>query len=370
VACAPAHARSLGTLANMALEAKEWGRAATHRRLFELHRRLGHTDRAWLAATALDELGGGNVDSHVLAEQFRGEGLRPSATLLDAGPDAHDGWTLVRAPGADDVVERLMEAIAPLAIAAKVASLRAEKRLVALDPSKRQSPESTATVVRTFSWAASVLGVACPDLYAQESVPGGLAAVQADAPSTVFGAGEASGRKLVDLTFVAGRHLVYYRPAYYPLVFYPTLADLTALFLAAVKIARPELPVPTHASAAAAALRKDMAAYATEAQKSALFAVVEQLDARGGKVDLAAWLRGVELTATRIGALLAGDLAPVLALMRAENRGIADVSFDDRRADLLAFSASRGLAEARVRLGLAARASLPPPPPSAPLVAP
>jgi tetratricopeptide (TPR) repeat protein len=338
-------------------------RAETFRRLIDLHRRLGHTDRAWLAAAALEELGGGNVDAQVLAQQFRGEGPRPSAPL------GEEGWALVRAPGEDDVVEQVLDAVASIAVATKVDALKAERRLVALDPAKRQPKDSTATVVRTFAWAATVLGVESPDLFAEEATPGvaihGLSAVQAAQPSTVFGAGEASGRGLAELSFLVARHLVFYRPSYYPLVFYPTLPELTALFLAAVKLARPELPIPTHASAAAAALRSQLAAHVTKEQRAALALAVHRLDARGGKVDLAAWMRGVELTATRMGMLLAGDLAIALDVMRPEKRAVADVSLEDRRADLLAFSASRALHEARMRLGIAARASMPPPPSSA-----
>jgi hypothetical protein len=142
------------------------------------------------------------------------------------------------------------------------------------------------------------------------------------------------------------------------------VTEATALVLAAVKLARPELPVPAHAAAAAAKLRKELVAHATEAQRSELAIAVERLDVRGGKVDLAAWIRGVELTANRAGLLLAGDLAVAMRMLRQEQRGIADLTFEDRRADLLGFSASRQYADLRARLGLALQVSLPPPPPS------
>ena len=59
---------------------------------------------------------------------------------------------------------------------------------------------------------------------------------------------------LADLVFVVARHLAYYRPEHYPLVFYPTLPELTTLFFAALKIALPEVPIP--AGDAVAKLRK------------------------------------------------------------------------------------------------------------------
>ena len=153
---------------------------------------------------------------------------------------------------------------------------------------------------------------------------------------------EAATRLSPELAFLVARHLVYYRPE--PptcFLFYPTLAELTALVLAAVKVARPELPA-LPISPLSVRLRRELAKYVTETQKTALaIATVEQLDARGGKLDLAAWLHGVELTANRAGLLLAGDLAVALATARGETRTTADLTFEDRRAELLAFTASR-----------------------------
>ncbi len=331
-------------------------RAETHRRLFELHRRAGATDRAWLAATALEALGAANVDQAMLAQQFRGEG-RPVAALDEAS------WTLLRAPGADPVIEAIARAITPAAVRVKLDELRVERRLLLLDEDLRQPESSTATLVRTFAFVSGVLGVKSPGLYAQDGhlEGAGLVAVQAEEPATLFSAAIASGQKLPELAFVVARHLTYYRPEHYVLLFYPTLAELTALVLAAVKVARPELPVPI--SPLSVKIRKELVKYTTDEQKRALVAAVDQVDTRGGKLDLAAWLVGVEQTANRAGLLVSGDLAVALSTLRGEKRSVAELTFDDRRAELLAFTASRGIAELRLELGLAARASLPPAPP-------
>jgi hypothetical protein len=60
----------------------------------------------------------------------------------------------------------------------------------------------------------------------------------------------------------------------------------------------------------------------------------------------------VELTAQRAGLFLCGDLVTATARLRAETRSIADLSLDERRADLLAFSASPRLARARALVGV------------------
>ena len=59
------------------------------------------------------------------------------------------------------------------------------------------------------------------------------------------------------------------------------------------------------------------------------------------------WIRSVELTAGRAGLLLAGDLQTALAQVRSETRGLSGLSLEERREDLLAFCASRSLADLR-----------------------
>ena len=69
------------------------------------------------------------------------------------------------------------------------------------------------------------------------------------------------------------------------------------------------------------------------------------------------------MTANRAGLLVAGDLAIALATIRDEKRSVAELSFEDRRGDLIAFTESRQLAELRLKIGIAAH-SIPPPPAS------
>jgi tetratricopeptide (TPR) repeat protein len=332
-------------------------RASTYTRLFALHQRAGRDDRAWLAATALEELAAADVDQQLVADQFRPEGpIRPSRSLDDAGWDE-----VLRAPGADDVVAEVLRAIVDAATTARIDELRSDRKLFALDPARMQSATSTVTAVRSFQWAAQVLGVDAPELYVLDEVPGGIAAVPAPRPATALGPEVLQGLSPKDLAFLAGRHLTYYRREHYALVCYPTLPELSALFLGAVKLAMPDLPVPEHLSDAVARRRKTLAKHADDTQKKALRAAVERLDARGGRVDLAAWIKSVELSAQRAGLLLCGDLKVAMTRMRAETRAIAELGLEQRRADLLAFCASDKLGRARWLVGVDARTSQAPP---------
>jgi tetratricopeptide (TPR) repeat protein len=334
-------------------------RASTYARLFALHARAGRADRAWLAASALEELGAADVDQQLVVDQFRRDGpIRPSRSLDDGG------WDELTAPGSDEVVAAVLGAVAFAARAAQVDELRAAHKLVPLDPARKQSATSTVSVVRSFQWAAQVLGIEPPALYVMDNIPGGIAAVQAAEPSTALGTDVMRGLGTKDLAFLAGRHLTYYRREHYALLHYPTLGELSVLFLAAVKLAMPAVPVPTQLSEAIAKTRKQLLRYVGDAEKVSLAAAVERLDARDGRVDLAAWIRGVELTATRAGLLLCGDLRTATARLRAETRTIGELDLEQKRRDLLAFCAGERLSRLRASLGAETRTSATPPPAS------
>ncbi|HZU83561.1 MAG TPA: hypothetical protein VE987_11615, partial [Polyangiaceae bacterium] len=325
-------------------------RASTHARLFALHRRAGRTDRAWLAGAALEELGAADMDQQLVVDQYRLDGpIRPSRSLDGAA------WSeLLRAPGSDDVVADVLRSIAPAAISRRVDELRQSRQLAVLDPARRQSAASTVTAVRSFQWAAQVLGVEAPDLYVMDAVPGGIAAVRSPTPATALGPDVLRGLTTKDLAFLAARHLTYYRPEHVALIYYPTVADLSVLFLGALLVAMPDLPVPPQSRDAATRTRKALARQVGDDDRRTLVAAVERLEARGGRADLAAWIRGVELAAQRAGLLLCGDLAVAVARLRADGdtRPIGELTFDDKRGDLLAFSASEQLARAREALSV------------------
>lgn len=330
-------------------------RVSAYQRLFSLHHRAGRNDRAWLAALALEQLEAADVDQQIFVDQYRPEGpVRPNRPLDDAA------WDDLRAPGADDVVSGVLRAIVEAAAAARVEDLLDSRKLLPLDPSRRQSTTSTVTAVRSFQWAAQVLGVQAPDLYVLDAVPGGIAAVQAAVPSTALGPDVLRGLSAKEVAFLAARHLTYYRREHYALVHYPTLEELSALFLGAVKIAMPEVPVPSQLDEAVARLRKRLARHASDGDRENLSAAVERLDARDGRVDLAAWIKSVELTAQRAGLLLCGDLAVAMDRVRDESRSIAELSAEQKRGDLLAFSVSGTLARAREALSVQAAADTPP----------
>jgi tetratricopeptide (TPR) repeat protein len=341
--------RALAELVEMSKRAPE--RVATYRKLYELHSRAGRTDRAWLAATALEELGAADLDHELVIDQYRlphTEVAHPSAMF----GERH--WQeSMRAEGTDEAVAAILRAVVRPAAALRIESLRRGKKLVSLNPERKQSTTSTVSIVRTFVWASQVLDVPLPELYVYDHVPGGLAVVQGDARATAIGPAVLAGMPLQELAFVVSRHLTYYRPEHYALVFYPTLPELSTLFLSAVEVGLPDMPISSRGGASGKKLVASLRRLLTDAERKDLEVAAARFDERGGRVDLAAWIRGVELTATRAGFVLSGDLKVAMRVLRRETRSIADVSVAEKRADLLAYSTSEPLAKLRNELSLA-----------------
>jgi hypothetical protein len=326
-------------------------RVQTYRRLFELHLRAQRPDQAWLAALCLEELGAEEVDHELFIGQYRtGAPIRPTTAMTD------EWWADLSAPGVDLIVLDILAAISRAATQIRFRELEQKGQATALPESARIAASSTATIMRTFQWASRVLGVDTCALYSMGDIKGGLAAVPAAAPSTAVGEGVASGRSVQDLSFLVGRHLTYFRPGPYVLIFYPTLEDLTALLLGAVALAQGASP-PDFADKAHKALRKEL----TNEESARLAEAVTALEQRGGTMDLPALLRGIELTAHRAGVLIAGDLRVGMNELRKEEREIAGLRLEDKRADLLRFAVSEPLSRLRERLGIAAYATQGPP---------
>jgi hypothetical protein len=180
--------------------------------------------------------------------------------------------------------------------------------------------------------------------------PSGIAAVPAPTPTIALGPEVQAGKKVQELAFLAGRHLAYYRAEHYALVFFPTLSELSSLVLSAVGVVVPGIELPSEKDQSMVlALETRL----TALQVLQLSKAIARLDARGGKLDLLGWIRHVELTATRAGLLLAGDLRVALRVIEEEKRSIGELSLEDKRNDLLAFTASDEYGSLRARIGAA-----------------
>jgi hypothetical protein len=119
------------------------------------------------------------------------------------------------------------------------------------------------------------------------------------------------------------------------------------LLFAAIDLVAPGTYVPPNLAFRVSSAKFRLARHLRGDELGALSAAVGRMEAREAKPDLVSWIRSVELTAGRAGLLLAGDLQTALAQVRSEARGLSGLSLEERRQDLLAFCASRTLADLR-----------------------
>jgi hypothetical protein len=249
-------------------------------------------------------------------------------------------------------VEAVLAGIAPAAISARLARMEAEKKVPVLDPRTRQDPEkSTATITRSFTWASHFFGIPAPAVYVREDSPITLAGVPVEEPSVIAGSGVLRGHGQPDLAFMVGRHLAYYVGSHRLLLYYPSLEEISACFLAAVKIASPSAPVPASLDGRVSELLRDLEAQLGDEHRERLEEAVTAFQSAGRRADLAGWASAVERCATRAGYLLCGDLQVVMTLVRAEGGGLVEP--EAKIADLLGFLVSDEHHTLRQELGVA-----------------
>jgi hypothetical protein len=311
-------------------------------RAFVAHRRAGQTDASLLDAMALDELGVAESDHQALVEQLRSVGPVQVQKPLDAA-----AWDALHAPGFDDVLASLLAAVHDAAVAARVEQMQSSRQLPSLDSKARLDDESTVSAVRTFHWAARVLGVVCPDLYAgAEGAADVVVQVPGKKPSISLAPGVLSGTSTKQLAFLAGSALAWHRPAYHCLVYYPTPEDLQELVRVTLEIANSDAPA---GGTSTATLRRGIERHLGAEERMAIGEAASRLAARGTELRLDHWIRSTELTAARAGLFLCGELKTAVAAVRSQPHPPGRPTAERVTSDLVTFCASRAHAELRAR---------------------
>jgi tetratricopeptide (TPR) repeat protein len=323
------------------------GRVATFHELFECFQKLRRPDQAYQAACVTMALRLADARERFIFEEHKPQGVPRANHVLR--PEA---WEWMRPHDRDMEAEAILTAVTPAAIAARLASLGSQGRLPNLDPAGRQDPEkSTVSIVRSFKWASHFLGVSAPAVYLSDDPNLALASVLAEEPTVFAGQKVLRGRSLPELAFFVGRHLAYHVGGHRLLLYYPSIEEMTACFLAALRIILPEVPAPAPMRAAVLELERAIALRITESQRVDLAAAVAAFEAAGSRAHLAEWVAMVERCATRAGYLLAGDLEVAAAILKSEPRSLLDA--DTKMADLLGFAVSDEHRALREALGIA-----------------
>jgi golgin subfamily B member 1 len=307
--------------------------------------RTGDHDRAYAACAVLVHLGEAELDEQMVYQQYAPENALPGYRPLD-----ESGWELLTPAWHDDGLASLLGTLEAAAVGLKIEQLQAARKLAALDPKQRQDPEkSTLTAVRAVQWAAGLIGVAPPAVYARnDDVPGGLSFVAAAEPSLLLGKSLLTGRTIPELAFLIAREIATVRGAGRLLAFFPSLGDLRGLLesaMGAVLGDGPRSRDPFHA----------LLGRLDPNDREAFAGLVRTMTAKEAKLDVAHWVRGVETMACRAGLLACDDVTVAARMLAVDGRAIPGLSPADKIRDLASFSVSQKFHAARSMTGLSAR---------------
>lgn len=314
--------------------------------LFRLYKKAGDVDRQWCVSQVLAYLGFANDEEQAIYGKHKEAALiRPSASVT------REAWgRLLSHPEEEPLVGEIFSVVVSAVLIGRLSALRRDKQLVKLDPARKQEPEKTTIqAVRCFHWAASILGMTSPPLYADPDYPGFVEMVPGVPPASRIGAVALSGRSAAELAFIAGRHLAHYREEHFVKLLVPQARGLEDIFLAALSIGNPGLPLSAQVKQLvipiAKAIEPILEPQSVDRLRGHFLRFVEE----GGRTNLQRWTTAVDRTCSRAGQLLANDLKAAHAVYALED----PAHLGEKMDDLMSFVVSDRYAKLRKQIGIA-----------------
>jgi hypothetical protein len=314
--------------------------------LFRLYKKGGDVDRQWCIAQVLSYLGFATGEEQEIYGKHK-----EAALIRPSGSVTQEAWRrLVFHPEEEPLVGEIFAVVVSAVLIGRLSALRRDKQLVKLDPARKQDPEKTTIqAVRCFHWAASILGMMSPPLYADPDYPGFVEMVPGVPPSSRIGAPALSGRSAAELAFLAGRHLACYREEHFVKLLVPSARGLEDIFLAALSIGNPGLPLSAQVKQLvvpiAAAIEPVLEPQSIDRLRGHFLRFVEE----GGRTNLQRWTTSVDRTCARAGLLLANDLKAAHSVFALED----PAHLGEKMDDLMSFVASDRYAKLRKQIGIA-----------------
>jgi len=329
-----------------------WRRARRDPKSPEAYRALSRVyaarqelDRRFCVAQVLTALGAANAEERALVEKYRIETLIAPRASVSA-----NAWVdLLFHPEEEVLTGQIFSLIAPAVLVGRVTALRRDKKLYQPAPSAKQDPaKATVTAVRALPWAAAILGLAAPPMYLEKDRDSGYVLVPGVPPFTAIGKQVLSGKTQLEHAFLVGRHLSWYRQEHYVRTLFSSVPDLEDLFLAALTIGNPGLPIAEdmkrRVAPIAQAIQPMLEAPHVDALRGCFLRFVEE----GGRTNLQRWSSATDKTACRAGFVLSNDIATALKVLAEEEGADGELG-----KDLVAFAASERYFKLRRQLGIA-----------------
>ena len=320
-------------------------RIESYRALRQLYTQLKRPDEAWLLCQALRGLNMAEPDEETFFKRYR---VQAPATAQECITE--ELWQdYVVHPDQDPLLTTIFALMQPAAVL-ELAQPPESFGIAASDQIDCESAQQV--MAQMLYYASGVTLVPLPAVFYRRNDPGGISFLFTSPPSLGLGHGALSPAPDQALAFFAGRQLSFFRPGHYMRHLLPTGSGLRSWLLAAIRLANPRFPVPDAIAPTVERARDALAHTLHGPQQHSLTSLVERLLREQPEVDVKRWALGVDLTADRVGFLLANSLDAAVAIMRASPPDASLASERERLKELYRYAVSPKYIALRQTLGI------------------
>jgi tetratricopeptide (TPR) repeat protein len=337
-------------------------RVELYKALASLYRAEHELDKAWCVAQALVFLGAASSEERMLFEKFRPASFQPAPRRL-----TEELWQKAIIHPRED---RHVGAIFSSTLGALASGTAQPISAFGLSPEGRADLDRDARpVARIVKYVAGVLAIdPAPMVWLQEEGDGlrvantvGLGGErQKLVPSLLVGAPQLGKSDERELAFEVGKRLAYLRPERFVTLAVGTLPKLESAFAAAVAASGARLTA--HDGAPFEPTSEDGKKLASALQRQVPAPLLEQVGELSSKLDgrlgdglVSNWRAATDLTANRVGLIVANDFETAARAIATEGASLSNLSVKERLRDLLAFAVSEPYFQVRRHLGLHVR---------------
>ncbi|NVB81638.1 MAG: tetratricopeptide repeat protein [Kofleriaceae bacterium] len=337
-------------------------RVELYKALANLYRAEHELDKAYCVAQALVFLGAASSEEKLLYEKFRPQGFTPAPRRL-----TEELWQKAIIHPRED---RHVGAIFASTLGALAAGSAQPVTSFGLTPDSRtdldRDPRAVSRIVKYIS---GVLAIdPAPMVWLQEEGDGlrvantvGLGADrQKLVPSLLVGSPLIGKDDERELAFEVGKRMAYLRPERFVTMAVGTLPKLEAAFAGAVMASGAQLTA--HDGKPYAPESEEAKKLASTLQRQVPGPLLEQvgelsskLSGRLGNGLISNWRAATDLTANRVGFIVANDFQVAAKGIATEGASLSSLSVKERLRDLLAYAVSEQYFQVRRHLGLHVR---------------
>ncbi len=328
-------------------------RVEVYKALSKLYLEEGEIDKAWCLAQALVFLGAASESERALYVKYRPATFIPATRRL-----TEELWQKSVIHPRED---RHVGAIFASTLGSIAATTAEPPQAFGLDPAARTDIERDGRLVsRVVKYATSVLSLdPAPMLWLDQG--DGLRVANTTergklAPSLLVGPSHHGKTDERELAFEVGKRLAYLRPERFVTFALQTLPKIENAFSAALVAANVTVSGDVTVTDEARKLGLSMQKTVAGAHLEQVAALAGKLGSRLGNGLVTSWRSATDLTANRVGLILANDLEAAARGIATETSSTSGLPVKERLRDLLAYAASESYFAVRRHLGLTVRA--------------